>query len=185
MLVYDLTEDGGSFKAEYKETRKIPYQSSNGQGWGLAHGRGENGEELLYATDGSSKLYVVDPETWAQTREVTVKTSAGREVARLNEIEMLPAEGEQHYLLANVWGADAIHLIDVRTGTIKRTWSLPELQQNQRDYIAKTGERNYDFGNAVLNGIAYYPPNDSFFIAGKLWDHIYEVKLDYRDAIQD
>lgn len=185
--MYDLGQDASGEKYEpvYKETRRIPYESSNGQGWGLAHGLGANGQELLYATDGSAKIYVIDPETWAQTREITVRTKEGREVARLNEIEMVPAEGQQHYLLANVWGADDIHLVDLRTGVITRTWSLPELAQNQRDYIADTGESDYDFGNAVLNGIAYYQPNDSFLVAGKLWDHIYEVKLDYREAIKE
>ena len=38
--------------------------------------------------------------------------------------------------------------------------------------------------NAVLNGIAYYPPNDSFIITGKLWDLCFEVKLDYWEQMK-
>ena len=36
---------------------------------------------------------------------------------------------------------------------------------------------NYDWNNAVLNGIAYHEPSDTFVIAGKDWDLIFYVKL--------
>ena len=38
--------------------------------------------------------------------------------------------------------------------------------------------------NAVLNGIAYYPPNDSFILTGKLWDLCFEVKLNYWEQMK-
>ena len=31
--------------------------------------------------------------------------------------------------------------------------------------------------NAVLNGIAYNPESQSFFITGKLWPKLFEVKF--------
>ena len=41
----------------------------------------------------------------------------------------------------------------------------------------------YDWGNNVLNGVAYVAEDDTFLITGKMWDHIYKVKLDYRDFV--
>lgn len=31
----------------------------------------------------------------------------------------------------------------------------------------------YDAGNNVLNGIAYDNKTDTFFVTGKMWDHVY------------
>jgi glutamine cyclotransferase len=42
----------------------------------------------------------------------------------------------------------------------------------------------YDWGNNVLNGVAYDSKDDSFIVSGKMWHHIFKVKLDYRDSIQ-
>ena len=47
-----------------------------------------------------------------------------------------------------------------------------------------SNEPGYDRGNAVLNGIAYYPPQDAFIISGKLWDSVHLAKLDYLKFMQ-
>jgi glutamine cyclotransferase len=71
-------------------------------------------------------------------------------------------------------------MIDLRSGEIVREWVFKELSNNQRMYILKeTKERSYDFGNNVLNGIAYEPDTDTFILTGKDWDFAYRVKLDY------
>ena len=71
-------------------------------------------------------------------------------------------------------------MIDLRTGIIANTWDLTELKEKQEKHIKESGQdKNYDYLNAVLNGIAYFPKNDSFLITGKMWDFIFEVKLDY------
>ena len=75
-------------------------------------------------------------------------------------------------------------MIDLDTGLMVKKWDMYELVSNQRAYITETNETSYDFGNAVLNGIAYYEKNDSFIISGKIWDHIYEIKLDYENYIE-
>ena len=37
----------------------------------------------------------------------------------------------------------------------------------------------YDQDNNCFNGIAYLPQDDTFLVTGKMWNHIYKVKLDY------
>jgi len=42
----------------------------------------------------------------------------------------------------------------------------------------------YDWGNNVLNGVAYLKEDDSFLITGKMWNHVYKIEVDYRDAVE-
>ena len=50
--------------------------------------------------------------------------------------------------------------------------------KRQREHVAKLGQTfSYDFGNNVLNGIAYNPTSKTFFLTGKRWDFIFEVQL--------
>lgn len=41
----------------------------------------------------------------------------------------------------------------------------------------------YDGGNNVLNGIAYNASDDTFILTGKMFNHIYKAKLDYRKYV--
>ena len=41
----------------------------------------------------------------------------------------------------------------------------------------------YDEGNFVFNGIAYEPETNTFLLTGKMWNHIYRVKMDYAKFI--
>ena len=84
-----------------------------------------------------------------------------------------------NYIFANQFTADTIYMIDLRTGKAVHKWDMSELIQKQKEHIAEIGDKKYDYLNNVLNGIAYYPKNDSFLISGKMWDFIYEIKLDY------
>ena len=82
------------------------------------------------------------------------------------------------YILANNYQYNDIYKFRVSDGELVKTWYLPQLIQKQKDYVFNNKEQfSYDFGNNVLNGIAYYAPNKTFFLTGKRWDFIYEVKL--------
>ena len=37
----------------------------------------------------------------------------------------------------------------------------------------------YDWNNNVLNGIAYDARSNTFLLTGKMWNHVYRVKLNY------
>lgn len=73
-------------------------------------------------------------------------------------------------------------MIDLESGIAVKKWDLSELLDKQKEYLDYSGT-SYYWSNAVLNGIAYYEENDTFIITGKLWDFIYQVKLDYRDYV--
>jgi glutamine cyclotransferase len=50
--------------------------------------------------------------------------------------------------------------------------------KRQKEHVASLGQSfSYDFGNNVLNGIAYNSATKTFFLTGKRWDFIFEVQL--------
>lgn len=131
------------------------------EGWGLTAMDG-----MLVASDGSAMLRFLDPETYAVQREMTV-TLDGRPISRLNELEA--GDG---LIWANQWYSKVIVGIDPADGTIRRIVDLSPL-------VAEIGmiESAADRNGAVLNGIAHDPASDRWFVTGKLWPTLFEVRL--------
>ena len=96
----------------------------------------------------------------------------------INELEIV--QTADLYIFANVWKTNDIIMIDSFSGHVVHTFDMTELYNIQKQFIKDKKELFYDWNDNVLNGIAYYPPNDSFLVTGKLWDFIFEVKLDYQ-----
>lgn len=90
----------------------------------------------------------------------------------LNELEFI--QGGK-YLLANRFGVNYIYLFETATGQVKQRWDMSDLARQNAELVGD--DPKYDWGNAVLNGIAYHEPSDTFVIAGKDWDLIFYVKL--------
>jgi glutaminyl-peptide cyclotransferase len=128
----------------------------SGEGWALT----QDGKHLIMS-DGSPVLKVLDPVTFRQVRTIHV-TADGRPVANLNELEWVKGE-----ILANIWQTQLIARIDPVTGKVKAWINMAGLPETQ----------NTPSSDAVLNGIAYDREHDRLFITGKLWPHLYEIRL--------
>ena len=135
--------------------KKGPSFAYTGEGWGLCH----DGHDLVMS-DGSARLSFRGPETFRQTREITVRDE-GRPVDQLNELECV---GSQVY--ANVWMTDRIVRVDATTGRVTASIDASGL--------LNAAER---YGTDVLNGIAYDASNETFLITGKLWPRLFRVKF--------
>jgi len=85
----------------------------------------------------------------------------GRPLSRLNELECVAGD-----VYANVWEEDFIVRIDLDTGRVT-------------DYIAAEGLLSGDdlLGAEVLNGIAYDPDAETFYLTGKWWPKMFEVRF--------
>lgn len=129
-----------------------------GEGWGLCY----DGEHL-YMSDGSSTLFIRDPLTFDLVGQIPV-TMRGEPVVRLNELECV---GNSIY--ANIWQTDYIVEIEKATGRVIARIDASDLLTPEERAALTSG--------AVLNGIAYDPENAVFFITGKLWNKLFEVRF--------
>jgi len=129
------------------------------EGWGMT-----SDSSSLIISDGSSKLYFLDPNTMVVKRELSVYDHMGA-VDSLNELEYIDG-----YIYANVWKSDFIYKIDPKTGNVVGKISFEGIIQRY--------DKNFDFnGENVLNGIAWDDENKLMFVTGKNWPLIFKIKL--------
>jgi glutaminyl-peptide cyclotransferase len=126
-----------------------------GEGWGLCF----DGTSLI-SSDGTNRLAVRDPKTFAVKRSVAV-TDRGRPLHSLNELECVDGS-----VWANVYGTERIVRIDPGSGRV--TGEVDASGLLRREEAARAD---------VLNGIAWVPERGTFLLTGKLWPSIFEVRL--------
>jgi glutamine cyclotransferase len=140
-----------------------------GEGWGITHD-----DNNLIISEGSDKLYFVEPRTLKLKKIVSVKDQYGA-VNNLNELEFIDG-----YVYANRWQYDYILKIDPNSGFVVGIINLQDfLQKNSRadlSYLKKEGSTAMQSG-AVLNGIAYNKKEKTLYITGKLWPEIFEIRI--------
>ncbi|KAF0920793.1 hypothetical protein E2562_037118 [Oryza meyeriana var. granulata] len=135
-------------------------------GWGLA-----TDGKVLFGSDGTSRLYQLDPKSIQVMKAVTVKYQ-DNEVPYLNELEYVNGE-----VWANVWQTDCIARVSHEDGIVVGWIFLHGLRQ----HLWNSGNTEID----VLNGIAWDEANQRLFVTGKLWPKLYEIKLRPVDGPQD
>ena len=136
---------------------KRQFNLQTGEGWGIS-----TYNDTLLLTDGSSNLYFFLPDDYfTLVNQIEVCNDKGL-VDNLNELEYTPMG-----LFSNVYGQDLIYIIDIRQGIVTHFLNLEDL-------FPKGVARDMDH---VLNGIAYNQDSNTFYITGKLWPIMYEIKL--------
>jgi glutamine cyclotransferase len=137
---------------EFQEVLTYPTE-----GWGLT----TDGERLIMS-DGTNRLYIRDPETFAELDTIDVYDGP-RAIWNLNELEVVNGE-----IWANVWQTDRIARIDPETGQVTGWIDLTGLLSE-----SDRGRHQVD----VLNGIAYDSATDRLFVTGKLWPKLFEIEV--------
>jgi glutamine cyclotransferase len=127
------------------------------EGWGITH----NDKELI-VSDGSSNLYIVDPESFRVKSTISVNDNNGP-VRLLNELEYVNG-----YVYANVYQTNYIVKIDFESGHVVGKINLQGLLPESEYVPGRTD---------VLNGIAYDSASGNFLITGKRWPRLFEMKL--------
>lgn len=147
-LVYDLALE------------PIGRHAYDGEGWGLAW----DGARWLMS-DGSSRIVARDRDSFAPSGGFQV-TDRGRPVALLNELEF--ARGR---LYANVWYSDRVAVIDPASGAVESWLDLSALRKG---FVKPAGWNDRE---SVLNGIAFDPRSGHFYVTGKRWPVLFEIRL--------
>lgn len=157
-LIQLTWQSGEAFVYDFATMEQIDTIEYEGEGWGLCYdGR------YLFMSDSTSYLSVRDPETFDLIFRGAV-TAGGQIVPPqlLNELECV---GD--YIYANAWTTDYIFQIDKFTGDIVAFIDASSLLTDE--------ERAEMTSDDVLNGIAYNPETQTFFITGKNWSKLFEV----------
>lgn len=150
-LIYDLHS--------FEKTGTFIYTNSE-EGWGLC-----NDGEHIYKSDGTEKIWLLDPETLAEKDYIQVTTHKSI-VSKMNELEWVNGK-----IYANTYQKDGVAIIDPTNGAIIGLIDFRGL----REKLGNTDA--LDKVNDVLNGIAYNPNTNQLFVTGKQWDTLFEVEI--------
>lgn len=142
--------------ATFKLLREVKLPTPDG--WGLT----TDGVHLVLS-NGTSKIYFIDPATMKTVKTLIVRGRKGR-TANLNELELVKGD-----LYAVVWQTNHMVRIDTATGAITGRVDLTSLVRDAR--------KKYR-GAKELNGMAYDAASGRVYITGKMWPHIYEIRLE-------
>lgn len=141
-------------KNTFKRQGTFKYGDSK-EGWGLTY----DGNRLI-KSDGSNKIYFLDPTTGKESGSIHVYDENG-EVDDLNELEYIDGK-----IYANVYGEEIIVIINPETGAVEGRINLVGMNTEDRQAV-----------DNELNGIAYDSVGKRLFVTGKLWPRLYEIKL--------
>lgn len=156
--IYQLTykqNEGYIYDANTFEKIKTFKYFKKMEGWGLT-----NDGQNLYMTEGSEKIYILNPETLEEIDYINVYTQHAK-IEALNELEWINGK-----IWANIYGRDAIAIINLK-GEVEGIINLGDLRNQV------TQHPDID----VLNGIAYNSKTKTVFVTGKNWDKIFEITV--------
>lgn len=157
--LYQLTWKSGRGRTyDARTLAPIGSFSYDGEGWGLT-----SDGVLLYLSDGTSRVRVIDPSTYRVVRTLQV-SEAGTAVYMLNELEWVRGE-----LWANVYKTDFIARIDPTSGAVVGWVDLSRL-------LSATERARVTARDGVTNGIAFDSANSRLLVTGKYWPYL--VQLD-------
>lgn len=139
----------------FERTGSFNYGNSK-EGWGLC-----NDGKVIYKTDGTNKIWTLNPTTLAEETFVQVYTNTGK-IDNLNELEYI--EGK---IYANIYQRNGVLIINPKNGAVEGVIDFSPLQKLVKQHP------NLD----VLNGIAYNPSTKTIFVTGKDWDKLFEVEV--------
>lgn len=161
--LYQLTwQSGIGFVYNIGDLEKIKnftYGKSR-EGWGLC-----NDGDKIFKSDGTEKIWFLDPDTLEETGYIEIATNKSI-FNKANELEYVNGK-----IYANVYQKESMMIIDATSGAIEGVINFGGLKNK----VKKGAE--WDDSNSVLNGVAYHPEKKTFFVTGKNWDKLFEVKI--------
>lgn len=126
------------------------------EGWGIC-----NDGETLYKSDGTEKIWLINPKNLTEQSHIQVYTEKGK-IPSLNELEWIDGK-----IFANIYQKNGVVIINPKTGGVEAVIDFKPLRK------LVTQHNDLD----VLNGIAYHPERKTIFVTGKNWDKLFEVTI--------
>ncbi|RLD29421.1 MAG: glutaminyl-peptide cyclotransferase [Bacteroidetes bacterium] len=126
------------------------------EGWGIC-----NDGKQLYKSDGTDKIWILEPETLEEQEFIQTYTNKGK-IVGMNELEWV--EGK---IYANRYQLDGVAIINPNNGAIEGVIDFRSLKKKVTQHK----------GLDVLNGIAYNSETKTIFVTGKRWDKLFEIEI--------
>ncbi len=162
--IYQLTyNENKCFVYDFKTFKKISEFTYEGEGWGMT-----NDGKYLIMNNSSNNLYYRDPETFKVVKTLGVYDEKGA-VKNINELEFVNG-----VIYSNIWLTNYIIKIDTATGKVI---GKADFSYVLNRYAPGAISDNSQATDEVLNGIAYDAIGKRFFITGKHWPKLFEVKF--------
>lgn len=139
----------------FKKINSFKYGASK-EGWGLC-----NDTKKIYKSDGTEKIWSLNPETLVEEDYIQVYTNKGK-ITEINEMEYINGD-----IYANRYQKDGVAIINPKNGAVIAVIDFSPLKKLVTQHE----------GLDVLNGIAYNPKTNSIFVTGKRWDKLFEVEI--------
>ena len=146
-----------------KHFKKIGEFTYKGEGWGMT-----NDGKYLIMNNSTNNLYFRNPETFEIVKVVPVFDNNGP-LDSINELEFVNG-----FIYSNVFTKNDIVKIDPVTGRVVARADFSYVLNKYAPGAISDEEQNR---NSVLNGIAYDSVGKRFFITGKNWPKLFEVKF--------
>ena len=157
--IYQLTwreTTGYIYNADNLKLEKQFEYFRNVEGWGLT-----NDGQHLYQSDGTEKIWKLDPTTLKEVDYINVYTSNSK-IKAVNELEWIDGK-----IYGNIYQKSALAVINPETGEVEAVIDLSALETK----ITRQPDTD------VLNGIAYNPKTKTIFVTGKKWDKMFEIRI--------
>ena len=148
-FIYDLE----TFEME----RSFNYGKSI-EGWGLA-----NDGTNIFKSDGTEKIWVLDSNSYEEIDYLEVVTN-NKKIKNINELEVVD---NQIYANTYQFNNDVCVIIDKDSGEVSGLINFKGLRERVKNHPELD----------VLNGIAYNKRRKTFFVTGKKWNKIFEIRI--------
>ena len=157
--IYQLTwqnERGFVYDVNTFEKLSTFKYGTSKEGWGIC-----NDGKTLYKSDGTEKIYRLNPENLTEQGHIEVYTEKGK-IPSLNELEWIDGK-----IFANIYQRNGVVIINPNTGGVEGVIDFKPLRKLVKQHSKLD----------VLNGIAYHPERKTIFVTGKNWDKLFEVTI--------
>ncbi len=159
--IYQLTyKEQKCFVYDAATLEKVQEFTYEGEGWGLTN----NGKQLIMS-NGSDKIYFREPSTFKVSSILSVTDNNGP-LGSINELEYVDGS-----IYANIWTTYKIVKINSESGKVEQVADFAGIKEKYFPELAQSNQTD------VLNGIAYDSVGKRFFITGKFWPKVFEVKM--------
>ncbi len=156
--IFQLTyKEEKCFVYDLKSFKKLQEFSYTGEGWGMTN----DGKQIINS-NGSNNLYYRNANTFAEENIIAIFDENGP-LANINELEYVDG-----FIYANVWYKNYIVKIDPKQGKVIAKFDFSGLINQYMPNLHR---------DEVINGIAYNKQKGTFYITGKFWPLLFEIKM--------